>query len=115
LVRSRSSSQTLVRLTEQTNYGRSGPFAPTPLQGLHHYYEPVRQPHSATVLNSSRCFRLEVSLSPPQKGDSVGAGHPTFHAKAADQTLVASAPDTTWPINGTPARLLPGSKSNARF
>src|SRR5512132_3889309 len=31
--------------------------------------------------------------------------HPTFHAKAADQTHVAYMPDTTWPIDGHP----PGS------
>src|SRR5664279_5867328 len=42
--------------------------------------------------------RLRNSLSPPpptQAGNgSVGARLPTFHAKAADQTHVASMPDT---------------------
>jgi len=41
----------------------------------------------------------------PDRGSSIRAGLPTFHAAAADQARVAFMPDTTWPISGHP----PGS------
>src|ERR1035441_6127434 len=43
-------------LADSTNnsHGRPGSFAPPPLQGLHHYYGPVRQRATATVLMSLR-------------------------------------------------------------
>src|ERR1035437_6585185 len=54
-------------LVDRTNNPRwSGPFAPPPLQGLHHYYEPVRQhaPRRYSTLHSFCC--LVLFLLPPQ-------------------------------------------------
>ena len=35
--------------------------------------------------------------------------------RAAEQDHATSVPDTAWPINGTPARLIPGSHWSPRF
>src|SRR5450759_4924190 len=54
-------------LVDRTNNPRwSGPFAPPPLQGLHHYYEPVRQhaPRRYSTPHSFCC--LVLFLLPPQ-------------------------------------------------
>jgi hypothetical protein len=39
----------------------------------------------------------------------------TFHARAADQAHAAFTPGTTWPVIGTPARLITGEQPNPRF
>ena len=54
-------------LVDRTNNPRwAGPFAPPPLQGLHHYYEPVRQhaPRRYSTPHSFCC--LVLFLLPPQ-------------------------------------------------
>jgi hypothetical protein len=64
--------------------------------------------HPASVLKPSRFFRLGRSLSPPESTSvTIGVRLLTFHATAADQAHVASMPDTEWPVNGTPAKLIP--------
>ena len=101
----------------------AGPFAPLPLQESQHYYEPVRQriPHR---YSAPRDFcRQALSLSPPaayrherQPADArIGTRLPTFRAAAAEQARATSVPDTAWPVNGTPARLIPGSHWSPRF
>jgi len=48
------------------SHGQPGPFAPPPLQGFHHYYEPVRRRARATVLwRPAGHSRTGLSLSPP--------------------------------------------------
>jgi hypothetical protein len=42
-------------------------------------------------------------------GTIIGTRLPTFHAEAAEQDRAAFMPDTAWPVNGIPARLIPGS------
>src|SRR5215203_2358358 len=98
-----------VRLTERTSHGRSGPFAPPPLQELRHYYEPVRQrdprrysaPRGSAAWSAPSChpserrFRAALSHVPCEGGRPAPRGF---------------TPDTAWPINGTPARLIPGQK-----
>ena len=46
------------------------------------------------------------SLSPDVAG-SIGDRLLTFRTRAADQARAASTPDTAWPVNGLPARLIP--------
>src|SRR4051812_26443737 len=86
-------------LTEQTNHGQSGPFAPPPPRpaGASSLLRTGPPTHSASVLNSSRVVRLEGSLSPLQtfRRGSIGVCLPTFHTAAADQVHVASTPGTT--------------------
>ena len=47
------------------------------------------------------------SRHPHPPGGTIGARLLTFRATAADQAHVASMPDTEWPVNGTPATLIP--------
>src|SRR5215211_3120563 len=88
-----------VRLTERTSHGRSGPFAPLPLQELRHYYEPVgqRDPRRYSAPRGSAAWSAPSYRT---QGDSFRPRLPTFHAKAADQAHVTSTPDTAWPISG---------------
>src|SRR5258705_13078096 len=52
--------------------------------------------------------RLPLAIRHTHANGSVGTRLPTFRARAADRTHVAYMPDTTWPVSGSPARLLPG-------
>jgi hypothetical protein len=63
---------------------------------------------TASVLKPLQVMLLgPLPLTTPTPGvDGIGARLPTFHARAADQVHVASMPDTAWPVNGTPARLI---------
>ena len=95
-------------MIQQTNHGQPGPFAPPPLQGSQHYYEPVRQ----RVLRRYSRPRWRSSLcrqgTPCRRGlnrSSVGTRLLTFRTRAADGAHATSTPDTTWPISGHP----PGS------
>ena len=100
-------------MTRRTNHERSGPFAPPPLQGLHHYYEPVRQRTLHRYSTPHGFCRLERSLScrPQLAADSsIRVRLPKFRTRAADQPHVTSTPDTTWPIFGHP----PGSSRNQK-
>src|SRR5258707_10984172 len=73
---------------------------------------------SASVLRASRFPSPDaLPLAAPARhhkqlsgGASIGTRFPTFHAEAAEQARAASMPDTAWPVNGTPARLIPGSQ-----
>jgi hypothetical protein len=58
--------------------------------------------------------RLPLAIRHDANG-SVGTRLPTFHAKAADRAHVAYMPDTTRPVSGSPARLIPGVPTAARF
>ena len=85
---------------------------PTPslhphLQGLHRYYESVRQRAPRRYSRPHGFSRLGDSLSPPAKPERAVSGRAfsTFRAEAADRAHVASMPDTAWPISGHP----PGS------
>ena len=106
-----------IRPVDQMNnsHGRPGPFAPPPLQGPHRYYGPVRQRARHRYSRPSRPRRLGHSLSPPAAGGSIGARLLTFRTRAADQAHAASAPGTAWPVNGHPARLIPGHTPSPRF
>ena len=78
------------RLIEQASHERPDPFTPPPLQGLHHYYESVRQRPTASVLNPSR-FRAawDTPSRPPNPADSIRVHLLPFHTKAADRARVA--------------------------
>ena len=74
----------------------------TPITGLHHYYEPVRQPDPRRY--SHPRYARATSLSPTRRARmrSVGSGLLLFHAVAADRARVAFMPDTAWLISGHP-------------
>jgi hypothetical protein len=77
------------------------PLRSTPLQKLHHYYEPVRQPDPRRY--SHPCGAWATPSLPRQtRAGRIGSGLLLFHAKAADRARVAFMPDTAWPINGHP-------------
>ncbi len=91
---------------------------------------PSLQPHYrifiTTTSRSASGFRngtqhLAISVaqrSPshhPKTGRGIGTRLPKFHVRAAEQDHATSVPDTAWPINGTPARLVPGSHWSPRF
>src|SRR5450759_1295984 len=48
-------------------------------------------------------------LYKPMNGRRIDTRLLTFRARAADQAHAASTPGTTWPISGSPARLIPGN------
>ena len=74
----------------------------TPITGLHHYYEPVRQPDPRRY--SHPRYARATPLSPTRRARmrSVGSGLLLFHAVAADRARVAFMPDTAWLISGHP-------------
>ena len=67
---------------------------------------------AASVLNASGFRPTARSLSPRPADagrQAVSAlAFPMFRAGAADRAHAAFLPDTAWPVNGTPARLIPG-------
>src|SRR5664279_1536060 len=87
-------------------YPGARPFAPLPLQELHHYYEPVRRRVGIGTQ------RLTVSAArrapsrhrrPSQATDSsISTRLPTFPVVAADQARAVFTPDTIWPVDGFP-------------
>src|SRR6266568_1915790 len=82
-------------LPERTSHGRPGPFAPPPLPGFPHYYEPVRMPAPRRYSIPHGFSRLRRSLSPPTvRSGRVGASLPTFCVQAADRARVAYMPGT---------------------
>jgi hypothetical protein len=100
-------------LIEQTRHEQPGPFAPPSLQGLQHYYGPVRRrarrrysvPHGFGPLGTLPGTHPQTFL---QVG-RVRARLLLFHTEAADQARVACMPDTAWPISGHP----PGSSRDS--
>jgi hypothetical protein len=88
------------------------PFAPSPLQELHHYYEPVRRRTPRRYSIPHGFSRPGHSLSPSPDGTAV-SGHAFSRStqKQPDQARVASMPDTTWPVDGHP----PGSSRDSRY
>src|SRR5579863_9159907 len=95
----------------QTNHGQASPLTPPPPHqaGTSPLLRTGPPARPATVLNSSRFRRLELSLSPPfSQGGRIGERHPTFRTKAAVQARATSAPGTTWPAIRVTARLIPG-------
>src|SRR6266545_551854 len=75
---------------------------------------PARRRDGTRSLTGSA--RLRHSLSPPlPPGSRVAARLPTFRARAAEQAHVACVPDTAWPRNRAPARLIPGLHWKPRF
>jgi hypothetical protein len=91
----------LFHLLLQAGLSRRTPFGPPPLQELHRYYEPVRQPNPQRY-SHPRQAQAAPSRPPETPTSSVGFGLLPFHAEAADRARVASMPDTAWPINGHP-------------
>jgi hypothetical protein len=72
-------------------------------QGLHGYYESVRQ--RARIGTPSLTVSPLGNLPLAATDGSIGTRLLTFRAGAADQAHVACMPGTTWPVNGHP----PGS------
>src|SRR5674476_1703053 len=101
---------TLVDLTNNPRW--AGPFAPPPLQGLHHYYEPVRQhaPHRYSTPHSF-CY-LVLFLVPPQTMRAEVSGPAFPRSMQQPQTRLASPSCRTvgWPGGITP----PGSHRTVR-
>jgi hypothetical protein len=74
-----------------------------PLSTLHrhpHRRRRMTRGHRGSLLLRCRAFSSRSSRR-------FIPAHLTFHATAADQAHVASMPDTEWPVNGTPAKLIP--------
>lgn len=88
--------------------GRSGPFAPGPLQALHHYYEPVRPRapprYSRLVVTTHLCFSL-----------SIGATGSHVPHKSLVQVHAASMPGAAWSVGGLSPRLIPESSDYPGF
>src|SRR5664280_2029834 len=90
-----------LRLIQQTNHGQPGPFAPPPLQGSQHYYEPVRQRVPRRYSRPRRRSYLCRQGTPCRRGlnrSSVRTRLLTFRTRAADGAHATSTPDTTWPV-----------------
>src|SRR5664279_5299540 len=87
-------------------YPGARPFAPPSLQGLHHYYEPVRQRVGIGTqrLTVSAARRAPSRHRRPSQatGSSISTRLPTFPVVAADQARAAFTPDTIWPVDGFP-------------
>jgi hypothetical protein len=93
----------------QTSHGQPGPFAPAPLQDLHRYYEPVRQRARRRYSIPCGVAAWDTPSPPLARTGRIRTCLLLFHTEAADQAHVVYMPDTTWPEDGTPARLVPGS------
>src|SRR3954465_6751793 len=94
-----------VRLFGRPNHRWASPFAPHPLQMLHHYYELVRQRVRIGTrrLTVSAAWRTPSRTRPLTGSEHcIGTRLPTFRVVAADQTRAVFTPDTAWPINGHP-------------
>ena len=75
----------------------------------------------ANAATGTRCLRFQPRHTPSRRPgaklhhlhrpNSIDARLLTFRAKAADQAHAACTPGTTWPVHGTPARLIPGEFS----
>src|SRR5262249_32278186 len=76
------------------NHERPGPFPPPPLQGLPHYYEPVRRRIHSDGTQSLAVHPLGTLPLATHQGSSFRARLPTFRTRAADQAHVAYMPDT---------------------
>src|SRR5215218_755420 len=82
-------------------------------QRLHGYYGPVRQraPPRYSMPPVSAVGRLPLAtLEAYNPGRRIDARLLTFRARAADQAHATFTPGTTWPIIGTPARLITGEQ-----
>src|SRR5215218_6396261 len=78
-------------------------------QGPRRYYGPVRQraPRRYSVPSGFRLGTLPLAtLEACDPGRRIDARLLTFRARAADQAHAAYTPGTTWPVTGTPARLI---------
>jgi hypothetical protein len=96
------------RLIEQASHERPDPFAPPPLQGLHHYYESVRQRPTASVLNPSRLRAAwDTPSRPPNGRPYPGAPSPVPHEsrRSGSRRLYAGHRLAS---KRAPARLIPG-------
>ena len=105
------------RLTEQHSHERPGPFAPPPLQGPHHYYEPVRRRSPATVLSPSR---LRAARDTPSPHPASRPGH--IRARLLHVPRGSRRPGSRRLNAGhrlaskrAPARLIPGSHGHPGF
>ena len=82
---------------------RSNPFAPSPLQRFHHYYELVRPCYPALVL--SHLWGLPICVSPLASGTGSHVPH-----KSLDQ-VAAFMPSTAQAVNRFPLSLSRSSAS----
>src|SRR5919109_1969130 len=91
---------------DQTDEPRTAqPLHSTPITGTSPLLRASPPARPTSVLDPSRAQpACGHSLSPPHRGSHIRTRLHTFHARAADRTHVAYMPDTTWPVNGTPAR-----------
>src|SRR5674476_1318011 len=87
-------------LVDQTDNPRwSGPFAPPPLQGLHHYYEPVRQ-HAPRRYSTPRSFcYLVLFLLPPQtlRAEVSGPAFPRLSRASRNCPVAVMKTARWWP------------------
>ena len=92
-----------------------------PAPSLHAHYRRFTTTTSRSAsMSRIGTQRLTVSAarrapSRHHQGASSGACLPTFHAKAADQTHVASMPDAAWPEIGNTRQTHPDTKKKPRF
>src|SRR6266567_7695772 len=102
----------------------SRPLRSAPITGASPLLRAGPPANPASVLRAPRFLSpgtLPLAARPPATheqrpaGAIIGTRLPTFHAEAAEQARAAYMPDTAWPVNGTPARLIPGSHWSPRF
>jgi hypothetical protein len=82
-------------LIGQTSHGQPGPFAPAPLQDLHHYYEPVRQ--RARRRYSTPCGAAAWDTPSPLPARQGVSGHAFSCSTRKPQTRLTSSTCRTPP------------------
>jgi hypothetical protein len=99
---------------DRTNQATNDPAPshPLPLQGLHRYYEPVRQrvPRRYSAPCGSAARGTPCRTAPRGGPASIGTRLLLFRVEAADRARVVYMPDATWPVSGYP----PGSSRSRR-
>ena len=106
-------------LIKYTNLTMTRPLRSTPITGASPLLRAGPPARPASVLRASGFRRRQPPYRPPApsrtRARSISTRLPTFCAGAADRAHAASMPDTAWPVNGTPARLIPGPNLRPGF